>query len=76
MFDIPVFSRPWWAGTVVTIMFRWAAKRLILEDVWGAACGPNATAQLCGRGQAGLALSFYLLMFGLDSWLRTLHVAS
>ena len=57
-------------------MFWWAAKRLILEDVWGAACGPNSTAQLCGSGQAGLALSFYLLMFGLDSWLRTLHVAS
>lgn len=37
MLDIPVFSKAWWAGMVVMVMFWLAAKRLILEDVWGAA---------------------------------------
>lgn len=50
---------------MVAVMFQLAAKRLALEDVWGAAwCGPNSTAQFCGLSQARLALRFYLLMFG------------
>lgn len=33
--DIPGLSKAWWPGTLATVMSRAAAKRLILEDVWG-----------------------------------------
>lgn len=34
-FHIPKLSKAWWPGTIIMVMFQAAAKRLILEDVWG-----------------------------------------
>lgn len=76
VFDIPVFSKArgleqWWRSC-----FGWLLRDWLWKMSGELRCGPNSTAQFCGLSQARLALSFYLLMFGLDSCLRTLHVAS
>lgn len=37
--NMPKLSKVWWPGTIIMVVFQAAAKRLILEDVWGVSGG-------------------------------------
>lgn len=39
VFNLPKLSKVWWLGRTILVKFQTAARRLILEDVWGGSGG-------------------------------------